>query len=128
MNSLTLKLNCRLFCLGVLVVGMMLFAGRAGAQNNDANRARIAAMLPAESQAVVTRLSALREMPDGAWKMHAGDLAHGEAAGLDLGGWEPIAQGGKAPNDAVWFRQTYTIPETLQGYDLTGARIWFEGA
>ena len=33
---------------------------------------------------------------------------------------------GKAPNDAVWFRQTYTIPETLGGYDLTGARIWFQ--
>jgi alpha-mannosidase len=32
----------------------------------------------------------------------------------------------KAPNDAVWFRQTYTVPETLNGYDLTGARIWFQ--
>jgi len=103
-----------------------MFAGRATAQNNDANRARIAALLPAESQAVVTRLSALREMPDGAWKMHAGDLAHGEAAGLDVSGWEAIARGGKAPNDAVWFRQTYTIPDTLYGYSLTGARIWFD--
>jgi len=121
-----LKLNCRFFTLMLFVAGTALFAGRAAAQNNDANRARIAATLPAESQAVVTRLSALREMPDGAWKMHAGDLAHGEAAGLDVSGWEPIAPGGKAPNDAVWFRQTYTVPETLQGYDLTGARIWFE--
>ena len=121
-----LKLNCRVSALLLLVAGAGMFAGRAAAQNNDANRARIAAVLPAESQAVVTRLSALREMPDGAWKMHAGDLAHGEAAGLDLSGWEAIARGGKAPNDAVWFRQTYTIPDTLYGYNLTGARIWFE--
>ena len=32
----------------------------------------------------------------------------------------------KAPNDAVWFRQTIQIPDTLNGYDLTGARIWFQ--
>ena len=32
----------------------------------------------------------------------------------------------KAPTDAVWFRQTVQIPDTLNGYDLTGARIWFQ--
>ena len=32
----------------------------------------------------------------------------------------------KAPNDAVWFRQTIQIPDTLNGYDLTGTRIWFQ--
>ena len=32
----------------------------------------------------------------------------------------------RAPNDAVWFRQTYDVPDTLNGYDLTGARIWFQ--
>jgi alpha-mannosidase len=27
----------------------------------------------------------------------------------------------KAPNEAVWFRQTFrVVPETLNGYDLTG--------
>ena len=26
----------------------------------------------------------------------------------------------------MWFRQTYKVPETLYGYDLTGARIWFQ--
>ena len=36
-----------------------------------------------------------------------------------------ISRGGKAPNEAVWFRQSYEIPPTLNGYDLTGARIWF---
>ena len=26
----------------------------------------------------------------------------------------------------MWFRQTYQVPETLNGYDLTGASIWFQ--
>ncbi len=32
----------------------------------------------------------------------------------------------KRPTEAVWFRQTVQIPDTLNGYDLTGARIWFQ--
>ena len=87
---------------------------------------RVAGNLPADSRNVVTRLTLLRELPDGAWKTHAGDLAHGEAANLDESGWQTQQVPGKAPNDAVWFRQTYVVPEALGGYDLTGARIWFQ--
>jgi alpha-mannosidase len=87
---------------------------------------RVAGNLPADSRSVVTRLTLLRELPDGAWKMHAGDLAHGEAENLDESGWQTLQAPGRAPNDAVWFRQTYVVPETLGGYDLTGARIWFQ--
>ena len=58
--------------------------------------------------------------------MHAGDLAHGEALNLDESSWRVIAPEGDASNDAVWFRQTFVVPETLSGYDLTGARIWFQ--
>ena len=28
--------------------------------------------------------------------------------------------------DAVWYRQWIEVPKTLTGYDLTGARIWFQ--
>jgi alpha-mannosidase len=86
----------------------------------------IVANLSPASRDVVARLIALHELPDNGWKMHAGDLAHGEAVNLDESSWQPIAKEAKAPNDAVWFRQTYTVPETLYGYDLTGARIWFQ--
>ncbi len=82
--------------------------------------------LPAESRNVITRLTLLRELPDGAWKMHSGDLAHGEAENVDDSSWKIIQPIAEAPNDAVWFRQTYTVPATLGGYDLTGARIWFQ--
>jgi alpha-mannosidase len=82
--------------------------------------------LPSDTHAVIDRLSSLRELPDAAWKLHSGDLAHGEALNLDESEWKPIAIGSLAPKDAVWFRQTYQVPATLNGYDLTGARIWFQ--
>ena len=31
-----------------------------------------------------------------------------------------------APNDAVWYRRVIEVPRNLNGYDLTGARIWFQ--
>ncbi len=93
---------------------------------SQAEVAKIVAALPASAQAVMTRLSSLSVLPEGSWKMHAGDLAHGETIGLDESGWQAIAIRAKAPKDALWFRQTITVPATLRGYDLTGSRIWFQ--
>jgi alpha-mannosidase len=107
------------------IAGVLFSAGRATAQS-AAEAEKIAAALPPESRAVIERLSGLHELPDGVWKIHAGDLAHGEAVNLDESGWDAIAKGTKVPNEAVWFRQTYQVPEILNGYDLTGARIWFQ--
>jgi len=124
MNSI-LKLRFVRFAALAFLVVITLFVSRATAQS-AADATKIAAALPAESRAVIDRLSGLRELPDGVWKLHAGDLAHGEALDLDESDWQPIAPRAKAPKDAVWFRQTYQIPATLNGYDLTGARIWFQ--
>jgi alpha-mannosidase len=124
MNS-ALKLRfVRFACLFVFAAST-LFTSRLLGQS-AAEAAKIAATLPADVRAVLDRLSMLRELPDGAWKLHAGDLAHGEAVGLDESGWQPITLKAKAPKEAVWFRQTYQVPATLGGYDLTGARIWFQ--
>jgi alpha-mannosidase len=124
MNS-ALKLRIvRFACLSILAATTLL-VGRATAQTAS-QAAQIAANLPSDTRSVIDRLSSLRELPDGAWKLHAGDLAHGEALNLDESDWQPIAISTKAPKDAVWFRQTYQIPPTLNGYDLTGARIWFQ--
>jgi alpha-mannosidase len=120
-----LKLHFGRFACLAVVAGLILFAGRATAQS-AADAAKIAASLPSDTHAVIDRLSSLRELPDAAWKLHSGDLAHGEALNLDESGWQPIAMGTLAPKDAVWFRQTYQVPATLNGYDLTGARIWFQ--
>jgi alpha-mannosidase len=112
--------------IALLALGFVLLLTVPCQAQNVTLRAKIVAALPAEAQTVVERLSTLSELPDGGWKMHSGDLAHGEAIGLDEGDWQTIAKESKAPDDAVWFRQTITVPPTLNGYDLTGARIWFQ--
>ena len=125
---MTVKLS-RTRILGFLIAPLIVFGAMLtkGAAAQDAEQsAKLVEKLPQSSRDVIARLSALRELPDGQWKMHAGDLAHGEAANLDESGWQSIAPKSKAPSDAAWFRQTYEIPQTLQGYDLTGARIWFQ--
>ncbi len=119
-----LKLRHRQFVPLLLVAGAFLFAGRVIALDDQA--AKLPAGLTSASGAVIERLADLQALPDGTWKMHSGDLAHGEALHVDESGWQPIAVGEKAGKDAMWFRQTYQVPETLNGYDLTGARIWFE--
>jgi alpha-mannosidase len=131
MNSV-LKMSYRMPALLFVLATALLLTGRVNAQfavetaQSAADAANTAASLPPSSHAVLVRLYGLRELPDGAWKMHAGDVAHGEAAGLDESSWQAIELGGKAPLEGVWFRQTYTVPQTLNGYDLTGARIWFQ--
>jgi alpha-mannosidase len=124
MNSVV-KAGLRRSALFVLVAMMVVFAGRGTAQNAK-ETAEIAATLQPGSQAVIERLTSLHELTEGTWKMHSGDMAHGEAVSLDESSWEPTADGSKAPKDAVWFRQTIEVPQTLNGYDLTGARIWFQ--
>jgi alpha-mannosidase len=124
MNSI-LKLRFSRFACLFLFAAATLCASRAMAQS-AADVAKIVATLPADTHALLDRLASMRELPDAAWKFHAGDLAHAEAVNLDESGWQPIALKSKAPNDAVWFRQTYQVPAALAGYDLTGARIWFQ--
>ncbi len=122
-NTLPLRL-VRYAWLGLLAAAT-LFVSRATAQN-AADTVKITATLPAEARAVIDRLSLLRELPEGVWKTHAGVLAHGEAVSLDESDWQPVKLRDKVANEAVWFRQTYVIPATLNGYDLSGARIWFQ--
>jgi alpha-mannosidase len=105
---------------------VLLAAGVAARAQDSSEASKAVAQLPAQAQTVLARLATLRELPEGSWKMHSGDLAHGEAAGLDESGWETVARDGKGSNEAVWLRQTIAVPATLNGYDLTGARIWFQ--
>jgi alpha-mannosidase len=131
MNGM-MKLRFRIPALLVFAAAILMLHVRATAQTAvetarvAAQVAKVAGNLPAESRAVIERLTMLQEIPDGTWKMHSGDLAHGEAIDLDESGWQPIVNPSDAPKDAVWFRQTYQVPQTLLGYDLTGSRVWFQ--
>src|ERR1039457_5314833 len=120
-----LKLCCKPL-LFLLFVGTLVFTGRATAQRNtemakaaallppdsrtvvdrlsslrqrNTEMAKAAALLPPDSRTVVDRLSSLRELPAGAWKMHTGDIAHGEDANLDDSSWKRIAVGEKGPKE-----------------------------
>jgi alpha-mannosidase len=87
--------------------------------------AQFAATLPPVAQAVLTHLGTLSILPAGEWRTHAGDLAHGEDPNLDDSGWQ-VAQLRAAPTqESVWYRRWIEVPKNLNGYDLTGARIWF---
>jgi alpha-mannosidase len=109
-----------------LVFGFFLMVHAVCNAQTAEEAAKIVAALPARSQTVIARLSSLGELPDGVWKMHSGDLAHGEEVELDEADWKAVAVKDKAPEEAVWFRRTITVPVTLNGYDLTGAQIWFQ--
>ena len=76
--------------------------------------------------ATLHTLETLNALPADEWRFHSGDLPHGESVTLDDSAW-PIAKApSTAPKDAVWYRRTIEIPKTLHGYDITGARIWFQ--
>jgi alpha-mannosidase len=103
---------------------LFLFATQAPAQSVE-EAARIASTLSNQSQTTIQRLSSLDALPADGWKMHVGDLAHGEAIDLDDSNWTIVHAKSEAGTDAVWYRRSITVPPTLHGYDLSGARIWF---
>ena len=78
-----------------------------------------------EETKVLTRLASLQTLPDGPWKFHEGDVAHGELATLDDSSWQSVQAKSKSGKEAVWYRRTIEVPRTLNGYDLTGASISF---
>ncbi len=71
-------------------------------------------------------LELLNSLPVGEWRFHAGDIPHGESPTLDDSAWPLQKPRAKAPTDAVWYRRVIEVPKTLNGYDLTGSRIWFQ--
>ncbi len=77
-------------------------------------------------------LETLNTLPGGDWRFHAGDIPHAESPTLDDSAWPLVpaptsrATFVKAPKDAVWYRRIIEVPKTLNGYDITGSRIWFQ--
>lgn len=80
---------------------------------------------PAALQTLHT-LETLNALPADEWRFHAGDIPHGESVGLDDSAWPVVTAPSKAPKEAVWYRREIEVPKTLHGYDISGARIWFQ--
>jgi alpha-mannosidase len=106
-------------------VAAVIFFSAAGAQTpQQLTAAKESLAKPAVT--VVEELGKLNTLPDGKWRVHTGDIAHGESTGLDDTAW-PLVSGNKNfPAEAIWFRQWVEVPANLHGYDLTGTRIWFD--
>lgn len=105
--------------------------------------------LPAEQKAILARLSSLNEFQLSEWRVHPGDLPHGESPDVSDSSWDlksttgqpvkVIKQGeqvGEAPQhrtvvspgielpaEATWIRQWVTIPAALHGYAVNGMRL-----
>ena len=100
---------------------MLFCAGPAQAQNRDPLSA-----LSVGAHRTIAQLNSLNAIPAGDWKFHAGDVAHGEAPEMDDADWQTVAGNSRAPTEAVWYRRWIEVPKTLNGYDLSGARVWFQ--
>ena len=101
-----------------------VWSGVAGAQSFTPVRQQ--KNLSPEAIKKLHTLETLNALPAGEWRFHAGDLAHGESVGLDDSAWPVMKPNSAAPNEAVWYRREVTVPKTLNGYDITGARVWFQ--
>jgi alpha-mannosidase len=82
-------------------------------------------LAPAEVT-TLERLHSLSSLPDGPWRTHQGDLAHGESPTLDDSQWQSVTAPATVGKDAVWFRRQIVIPHTLNGYSLNGTDINFQ--
>jgi Alpha-mannosidase len=118
-----LPMLARIF-LALLLVGFPVH--RLNAQRGARTIPEIVKTLSPASQKTIERLGSFSELPATEWRYHPGDLAHGEDPSLNDSSWETVQPRSKGPNDAVWYRRLIEVPKTLNGYDLTGARIWFQ--
>ncbi|HEX5283664.1 MAG TPA: glycoside hydrolase family 38 C-terminal domain-containing protein [Bryocella sp.] len=86
------------------------------------------ATFPSTAQATLNRLSGLDHLPSGTWRYHTADMPHGEDPNLDDSAW-PVAESNRdLGTQAIWFRRWIDIPKSMDGYDLTGAAIWFHAS
>src|SRR5665213_1371779 len=83
-----------------------------------------------QAQTVIDRLATFSSIPDQDWQYHVGDVPHGERPDLDTSGWQTVQFSPRspftAPADAVWFRRSIEVPKTVNGYDISGAQVWFQ--
>jgi alpha-mannosidase len=101
-----------------------LFCGLVHAQFLQQNL-NIEKQLPDAERATIARLENLSHLPPGVWHYHVGDIAHAEDPAVDDSSWPVGKVDATYPEQSLWFRQWVEVPKTLDGYDLTGTRIWF---
>jgi len=111
------RLLCAATIFGSLVTGIAM--GQSAADIAEHTKS-----MPDSARQVIDQLGAISHLPAVEWRMHDGDIPHGESPDLDDSAW-PVAKPGVESANAVWVRQWIEVPKSLHGYDPTGIRIWF---
>jgi len=97
-----------------------------GAEKQSVTWKRVTRSPANRMESVATRLKSLMYLPEEEWKIHSGDIPHGEAVDLDDSSWKIVGPNSTGPHEALWYRRWIEIPKTLHGYDLTGVKVWFD--
>jgi alpha-mannosidase len=108
-----------------LAIAQFPTAGRRFGSQVDFTAQTQAAMdaLSPQAQAVMRRLTEIGSMTVSDFSYHVGDVADGAAVDLNDSSWSKGQAPMKLPVDVVWIRTWVQVPKSLDGYDLTGARI-----
>ena len=98
---------------------------------NNPGKTQIPAALQAlssQSRTVIERLSKLGELSVQGWRYHVGDVDNGGSQTLDDSSWPVIQLPSRTQTtDVVWLRKKIVVPNSVDGYDLTGTRLWIQG-
>jgi alpha-mannosidase len=103
-------------------IGVLILTAPGLAQSHSPN----AYQFSAPAQAVIQRLSSLDVLDARDWQYHEGPVEHGESPDIDTSAWKNVRLPFYASPKELWLRRWIEIPKTLNGYDLTGARITFK--
>ncbi len=76
-----------------------------------------------DREAIFKRLEEATVLPLSPWRFKDGDVVKGEAVGLDDSAWALFPVGGEWSTGPAWFRYRVTLPQTIGGYDIRGARL-----
>jgi alpha-mannosidase len=87
-------------------------------------KAALGALSP-QAQAVMQKLTDLGRFTVADFSYHVGDVPDGAAVDLNDSSWSKGQAPLRLPEDVVWVRAWVQVPKSLNGYDLTGAKIGF---
>ena len=116
----------KVFLASVFSISSLLLLPAASNAQSPQQVAQITRTLSPDSQKVIERLGSFDQLPAAQWKYHAGDLPHGEAVDLNDASWPVVTARSQGSTEAAWYRRMVEVPKSLNGYDLTGSRIWFQ--
>ena len=76
-----------------------------------------------DASAGIKKLHSLTTLPSTAWKYQTGQVPQGERLDLDDHDWPATKPGANDQSPMTWVRNTFELPEFVEGYQIAGARV-----